>query len=58
MHELLKQFLTDLFRLLYELWKAPADQAFDLLATLATQILILFIAYITVRWMWRKIWGK
>jgi hypothetical protein len=57
-HELLKDFLKNLFQLLYELWTAPADKAFDLLATLATQLLILFIAYITLRWMWRKVCGK
>jgi hypothetical protein len=55
-HELLTQFLTHLFRTVYELWVAPADQALTLMGGLGVQVVYLVVVYLIVRWMWRKLW--
>jgi hypothetical protein len=55
-HDLLKQFLKEFFRTIYVVWTAPADQALDLMTVLVVQILYVLIVFLTLRWMWRKIW--
>jgi hypothetical protein len=53
--EFVKEFLTGFFHTTYALWVAPKEQAFDLLAAFLEPVLTLFIVFLTLRWMWRKL---
>jgi hypothetical protein len=55
-HELLKQYLTYLFTSIYEVWVAPPEQAFNLMAGLGIQVGYIIVVFLIVRWMWRKLW--
>jgi len=55
-HALFEEFLTNFFQLMYEAWVAPPDQAARLISALLGRIVYLFLVFIIIRWMWRKLW--
>lgn len=56
MRDLIKEFLQYVGTLMYEAYTAPAQQAAEAIWTLAALIVQLFITFLVVRWMWKKIW--
>jgi len=53
--EILKNFLRETWNLGWAAWNAPAEQAGDAIWALAAVAFQLFVVFVILRFMWRKL---